>query len=69
MHFLDIYRGKCAKNREEAGHLIGGLDWQGAVADIIGNVKYLKSTGCTKVGVLGFCIIMHLFLFIMKLLK
>ncbi|CAD8123654.1 unnamed protein product [Paramecium sonneborni] len=51
----DIYRGKVAQNREEAGHLLGGLDWEGAVKDIEGAAKHLKELGCTKVGVTGFC--------------
>lgn len=51
----DIYRGKCAKNREEAGHYMGGLDWKGALADIAGAKRFLESKGCTKVGILGFC--------------
>lgn len=32
-----------------------GLDWQGAFQDIQGAVDYLKSTGCEKVGIVGFC--------------
>ena len=27
----DIYRGKVAKNREQAGHYFGDLDWNGAI--------------------------------------
>jgi carboxymethylenebutenolidase len=34
---------------------MGGLDWDGAVKDIKGACDYLKSLGCTKVGILGFC--------------
>lgn len=51
----DLYRGKVAKDSEEAGHLMNGLDWEGAFQDIQGAVDYLKSTGCEKVGVVGFC--------------
>ncbi|KAK3088723.1 hypothetical protein FSP39_023018 [Pinctada imbricata] len=51
----DLYRGKVAKDREEAGHLKNGLDWMGAVKDIEGAEQYLKSVGCLKVGVTGFC--------------
>lgn len=51
----DLYRGKVAKNREEAGHYFGDLDWANAIGNIIGAVKYLKSKGCKKVGVTGFC--------------
>ena len=45
----DLYRGKVAKDREEAGHLLAGLDWPGAVADIKGAAEFLLSKGCTKV--------------------
>jgi carboxymethylenebutenolidase len=52
----DLYRGKVAEDSEEAGHLMNNLDWQGAVQDISGAVKYLKEKeGCKKVGVVGFC--------------
>jgi len=51
----DMYRGKVADNREDAGHLMGGLDWKGAVKDIAAAAQYLKSQGCAKVGVTGFC--------------
>jgi len=51
----DLYKGKVAKDREEAGHYMGGLDWAGAVANISAAVSYLKSKGCKKVGVTGFC--------------
>jgi len=51
----DLYRGKVATNHEDAGHLMGDLDWKGAVDDIQGCARYLKSLGCTKVGVTGFC--------------
>ncbi|ELT97602.1 hypothetical protein CAPTEDRAFT_125388 [Capitella teleta] len=51
----DMYRGRMAKDFEEAGHLMGSLDWVGACLDIDGAASYLKSLGCTKVGVTGFC--------------
>lgn len=51
----DMYRGKVAKDREEAGHYMGGLDWDGSVLDLSAGAKYLLSLGCTKVGVTGFC--------------
>lgn len=44
-----------AKDREEAGHYMSGLDWNGAVQDISAGAKYLISLGCHKVGVTGFC--------------
>lgn len=52
----DLYRGKMADDREEAGHLMSGLDWPGAVSDIKGAAEFLLSKGCTKVGVTGFCL-------------
>ncbi|MES1907506.1 MAG: hypothetical protein MHM6MM_000613 [Cercozoa sp. M6MM] len=51
----DLYRGKEAIDHEEAGHLMDGLDWPGAIEDIRGAVRYLKNNGCTKVGIVGFC--------------
>ncbi|XP_041352842.1 protein usf-like [Gigantopelta aegis] len=51
----DLYRGKLGTNHEEAGHLMTGLDWLGAVKDIQGCAKYLLKHGCTKVGVTGYC--------------
>ena len=51
----DIYRGKCAINRETAGHLMSELDWKDAVQVIGGAANYLLKHGCTKVGVTGFC--------------
>jgi len=51
----DLYRGKVAKNHEEAGHLKGGLDWEGSVPNIVAAIQYLKSKGCKKVGLTGFC--------------
>ena len=45
----DLYRGKVAIDREEAGHLMHGLDWSGAVSDVKGAAEFLKSKGCTKV--------------------
>lgn len=51
----DLYRGKVGANAEQAGHLMTGLDFQGAVKDISAAGLYLKSLGCQKVGVTGFC--------------
>lgn len=45
----DLYRGKVAIDREEAGHLVSGLDWHGAVADIKGAAEFLMNKGCTNV--------------------
>ncbi|KAL4433366.1 hypothetical protein ABPG74_017470 [Tetrahymena malaccensis] len=53
----DVYRGAAAKNREQAGHYYKDLDWKGAIADMKGAALYLKNQlGCSKVGILGFCL-------------
>jgi len=53
----DLYHGKVASNDDEAGKLMGTLDWDRAIADIGDAVAHLRahprSNG--KVGVLGFC--------------
>ena len=53
----DLYHGKIAKNDDEAGQLMGQLDWQKAAAEIGEAVTYLRGHArCSgKVGVLGFC--------------
>ena len=52
----DLYRGKVATDYETAGHYSASLDWQGAIQDIQASVSYLKnSRGCTKIGIVGFC--------------
>jgi len=51
----DLYRGKVAKDRESAGHLSKGLDFAKAVNDVNASINYLKSNGCKKVAVIGFC--------------
>mmetsp|Transcript_12681 Transcript_12681/g.35063 ORF Transcript_12681/g.35063 Transcript_12681/m.35063 type:complete len:237 (-) Transcript_12681:130-840(-) len=51
----DLYRSKIAYEAAEANHLMSELDWPGAVADIRATAAYLKSEGCSKVAVSGFC--------------
>ncbi|XP_033727156.1 protein usf-like [Pecten maximus] len=51
----DLYRGKVAIDNEQAGHYMGDLDWLGAIDDIAGAARELKTMGCEKVGVTGFC--------------
>lgn len=51
----DLYRGKTTEDYEEAGHMMDTLDYPGAVLDIQGAARYLRSRGCLKVGVTGFC--------------
>lgn len=46
---VDVYRGRVAKDREQAGHFMEDLDWDGAVKDISGAAKYLLDAGCRKV--------------------
>ncbi|KAK2154087.1 hypothetical protein LSH36_277g03042 [Paralvinella palmiformis] len=52
----DYYRGKVADDREEAGHLMAGLDWSGALLDTSAAAEFLKQKGCSEVGVTGFCL-------------
>ena len=41
----DLFRGKLAKNQDEASHLMSGLDWDDATEqDIRGAVQHLRST-------------------------
>jgi carboxymethylenebutenolidase len=53
----DLYHGKVAANDEEAGKLMGQLDWGKAVAEIGDAVAHLRGHARSngKVGVLGFC--------------
>jgi carboxymethylenebutenolidase len=52
----DLYRGKVALQAHEAEHLMNGLNFGDAAGeDVRGAVQHLKSLGCPKVGVTGFC--------------
>lgn len=52
----DLYRGQVADTREQAGHLMQGLDFADAVAqDARGAAAYLRKQGAQRVGVTGFC--------------
>jgi carboxymethylenebutenolidase len=52
----DLYHGKSTVDAEEANHLMQGLDWGRAASEMADAVKYLRtSAGCTRVGVVGFC--------------
>ncbi|HET9030639.1 MAG TPA: dienelactone hydrolase family protein [Candidatus Aquilonibacter sp.] len=52
----DLYRGRNATVPDEANHLMQSLDFgDAATQDTRGAVQYLKSTGSSKVAVLGFC--------------
>jgi carboxymethylenebutenolidase len=51
----DLYRGKSTVEKEEAHHLMTGLDFaDAATQDIRGAVNYLKGFGA-RVGVTGYC--------------
>jgi carboxymethylenebutenolidase len=51
----DLYRGKSTVEKEEAHHLMTGLDFgDAATQDVRGAVQYLKSRA-TQVGCVGFC--------------
>ncbi len=51
----DLYAGRVAKDADEAGHMMNGLDFPGAThQDIRGAVNHLHTLG-SKVGVVGFC--------------
>jgi carboxymethylenebutenolidase len=52
----DLYRGRVAAVGDEANHLMEGLDFgDAATQDGRGAAQYLKATGSSKVGVIGFC--------------
>jgi len=51
----DLYRSKIAYEAAKATHLMEGLDWPGAMSDVQAAADCLKKEGCTKVGVVGFC--------------
>jgi carboxymethylenebutenolidase len=51
----DLYRGKSTVEREEANHLMGGLNFgDAATQDVRGAVQFLKARA-PKVGCVGFC--------------
>lgn len=53
----DLYHGQLAEDDEQAGKLMGQLDWGKAVAEIGAAAAYLRAhpRSSGKVGVLGFC--------------
>jgi carboxymethylenebutenolidase len=52
----DLYRGKMSKDVDEATHNFQSLNWDNALKDIEGAAEYLKSIGCKKIGITGFCL-------------
>jgi carboxymethylenebutenolidase len=52
----DLFRGKVAKDADEANHFMGELDFlDAAQQDVRGCVQHLKAQGATKAAVSGFC--------------
>jgi carboxymethylenebutenolidase len=52
----DLFGGRVADTREEAGHLLEGLDFgDAATQNAPGAARYLKAHGARKVAVSGFC--------------
>lgn len=53
----DLFRGRSAVTRDEATHLIAGLDFgDAATQDSVGAARYLREHGAKRVGVVGFCV-------------
>lgn len=53
----DLFGGRSAATRDEASHLVAGLDFKDAATqDSIGASRYLRDHGAERVGVMGFCI-------------
>jgi carboxymethylenebutenolidase len=52
----DLYHGQSTVEAEEAHHLMEGLDWGRAAAELSGAVAHLRGAeGVGRVGVVGFC--------------
>jgi carboxymethylenebutenolidase len=52
----DLYHGKTTVDAEEAAHLLHDLNWGLAARELAGAVRHLREVeGCTRVGVVGFC--------------
>jgi carboxymethylenebutenolidase len=53
----DLYHGKVTKSAEEAGKIMGSLDWPKALAEIIAAATHLRDHESSngKVAVMGFC--------------
>ena len=51
----DLFKGRVTQDRDEASHMMNGLDFPGAThQDIRGAVKHLKALA-GKVAVMGYC--------------
>ena len=52
----DLYHGKATLEAAEAQHLMEGLDWPAATAQLAEAARWLRAEkGCKKVGATGFC--------------
>jgi carboxymethylenebutenolidase len=52
----DLFAGRVAESREEAGHMVEGLDFGDAATQAApGAARYLRALGAKKVAVSGFC--------------
>eukprot|EP00835_Amoeboradix_gromovi_P002077 NODE_109_length_19684_cov_0.566709.p7 type:complete len:227 gc:universal NODE_109_length_19684_cov_0.566709:16457-15777(-) len=51
----DLYRNRVTQDKDEAKHLMDGMDFKNAVNDIKNMAAYLKSNGAKKIAVIGFC--------------
>ena len=53
----DLYHGTVTKSAEEAGKLMGALDWPKALGEIVAAAEHLRDheTSNGKVAVMGFC--------------
>ena len=51
----DLYQGKATVDADEASHLMGALDFGRAAQEIAAAAAHLRSTGCARVAIVGFC--------------
>ena len=53
----DLFNGQNAATRDEASHLVQGLNFpDAATQDSVGAARYLRQRGAKRVGVMGFCV-------------
>jgi len=51
----DLYRGEVATDDARAAALMQKLETSAAMADIAATADVLRARGCTKIGIVGFC--------------
>ncbi len=51
----DLYRNRVTQDKDEAKHLMDGMDFNNATMDILNLAHYLRQQGCEKVAVVGYC--------------